>query len=220
MHRHKAISVAICSNVPGYETGECIIDPGTDSLLTKMISRISEIQEVSSSELRKKVGYLYLFEKIEDNIKKWKQFGIDHDFDTSDNEEGEEEQPCDGLEKNYAIANLMQKKMLAFKQKLEAFYDDLPIIGLNCSRFDLNLVKSKLAVILLRDPFESLSAIKKGNSYMAVTMSKFKFLDASNFLALGGKSLKAFLKAFNIQEGKGLYPYKMKSLHMKAFTRN
>lgn len=48
--------------------------------------------------------------------------------------------------------------------------------------------------------------IKKNNSYTCIANDQFKFLDISNYLA-AGTSYSGFLKAYDVTESKGFFPY-------------
>jgi len=48
--------------------------------------------------------------------------------------------------------------------------------------------------------------VKKNNNYMAITTPHLKFLDIQNYLA-PGSSYSSFLKAYNVKENKGHFPY-------------
>ena len=48
--------------------------------------------------------------------------------------------------------------------------------------------------------------VKKCNQYTAIVTSKFRFLDISNYLAVGC-SYSKFLKAYDVRSTKGYFPY-------------
>lgn len=82
----------------------------------------------------------------------------------------------------------------------------VPVLGLNSSNYDLKLIKSKLARHLQLDSDASAFTIKKNNSYTCIATTDFRFLDMTNCLAPGTSYVK-FLKAYQVEEQKGVFPY-------------
>lgn len=95
------------------------------------------------------------------------------------------------------------KKLIAL---LTRYCQQCPIIGYNSSRYDIALIRKEL---LLQNGFNQKNqnfVIKKNNSYMCISTSRLKFLDASNYLA-AGTSYDAFLKSFDTDVRKSFFPY-------------
>lgn len=90
--------------------------------------------------------------------------------------------------------------------QLEAYTSNLPVLGFNSSKYDLNLVKSKLAKHLDLNHQEHGFTVKKANAYACIATHTFRFLDISHFLA-PGTSYAAFLRAYRVEETKGFFPY-------------
>ena len=89
----------------------------------------------------------------------------------------------------------------------------IPVLGFNNAKYDLNLVKSYLIPWLRADvdPDKKeekedidINVIKKGSMYTQIGARRFKFLDISNYLA-GGASYSAFLEAYKIQKAKPIF---------------
>ncbi len=80
-------------------------------------------------------------------------------------------------------------------------------MGFNSSKYDMCLIKRKLAKHLKLDDRERFGfTIKKGSAYACIATPQFRFLDISHFLALG-TSYAEFLKAYGVSESKGFFPY-------------
>ena len=94
----------------------------------------------------------------------------------------------------------------ALNNKLETYCSQLPVLGFNSSKYDLNLVKQKLVVHLNLINEKDRFVVKKGNCYVCIANSKFKFLDITQFVA-PGYSYEKFLRSYNASEGKGFFPY-------------
>jgi len=74
------------------------------------------------------------------------------------------------------------------------------------AKYDLNLIKQKLAKHLKMHKQEHGFVVKKSNAYACITTDRFRFLDISHFLA-PGNSYAGFLKAYRVEEAKGFFPY-------------
>ncbi len=91
-------------------------------------------------------------------------------------------------------------------RKFQGNMGSLPVLGFNSAKYDLNLVKQKLAKHLRLDEQRFGFTIKKNNSYACISTDEFAFLDVSHFLA-PGTSYSGFLKAYRVQPSKGFFPY-------------
>ena len=128
------------------------------------------------------------------------------DVELNDTEDGLEEEAWEDDaaeftgEKNHPL-----KK---FYGQFEGFMSQVPVLGLNSAKYDLNLIKRSIARHLnMHDEEQKGTFIfKKCNAYACIASDQFKFLDMSQFLAAG--SLYAgFLKAFNVEEAKSFFCY-------------
>ena len=90
--------------------------------------------------------------------------------------------------------------------KIETFCDQLPVLGFNSSKYDLNLIKSQLTKCLNVTEDKQSYVIKKCNKYMVISTNKFRFLDVCSYLA-PNVSYSQFLKCYDIQEQKQHFPY-------------
>ena len=108
------------------------------------------------------------------------------------------------------------EKLTRLLGSLYHYCRQIPVLGFNSAKYDLNLVKSQLIPWLRRDADPNkdddgedtceVSVIKKGSTYTQIGARRFKFLDISNYLA-GGVSYSAFLEAYKILEAKSYFPY-------------
>ena len=96
--------------------------------------------------------------------------------------------------------------MFRLKGQLEAYCDQLPVLGYNSSSYDLNLIKKKLSYTLGLHQQPRAFVVKKANKYMCISCDKFKFLDAMQFVA-PGTSYTAFLSSYKCSVQKGFFPY-------------
>ena len=93
-------------------------------------------------------------------------------------------------------------------RQLNEYVRQLPLLGFNSSRYDLNLIKSKLLPKLGMHKVKSPFVVKKGNTYACITAEKFKLLDVSDYLA-AGYSYDSFLKAYKVPLGKSFFPLRV-----------
>ena len=100
---------------------------------------------------------------------------------------------------------LLRNALLSLESKLGEYCARLPVLGFNSAKYDLNLIKAKLAKHLDlgdKDTF----VIKRANAYTCISTPQFKFLDITSYLAAGASYAK-FLKAYGVEEEKGFFPY-------------
>ena len=95
---------------------------------------------------------------------------------------------------------LIQKKQLIdLQEHLERYCIILPIFGFKSAKYDLNLIKSNLLLILVNERNIEPTVIKKANQFIKV--GDIQLLDIMNFLG-SATSLDSFLKAYNLSETK------------------
>ena len=90
--------------------------------------------------------------------------------------------------------------------KFEGYCQQLPVLGFNSARYDLNLIKKKLAKYLKLDLMSHAFTVKRNNSYICISSDDFKFLDISQYLS-PGCSYAQFLVSFHCEQRKGYFPY-------------
>ena len=97
----------------------------------------------------------------------------------------------------------------------ERWINQVPVIGFNSGKYDLNLIKKYFVEELAKAEVTPLGgALKhpeifvacKENDYMFLTTDKFKFLDIKNFLG-GGMSYDKWCKSLGCKLDKLVFPY-------------
>ena len=83
--------------------------------------------------------------------------------------------------------------------------DQVPVLGFNCGRYDLNLIKEHFAE-LLADTASKVQVAKKANTTMFMKTDHFLFLDIINYLG-PGTSYEAWVKAYGCSTQKSWLPY-------------
>ena len=105
-----------------------------------------------------------------------------------------------------SVAKIMQNKMHILNEKLKKYCAEIPVLGFNSAKYDLNLIHSELASVLDICNNKKGFVIKKNNAYMCITNGRLRFLDITQYLP-PGKSYAQFLQSFKIAEHKGFFFY-------------
>ena len=97
------------------------------------------------------------------------------------------------------------KVLSQLEEKLNAYIQELPVLGFNSGKYDLNASKEFLFSYLIKhQPIKF--TVKRNNNHMCIKTDSLKFLDISNYLA-PGFSYDQFLKAYECEQTKGFFPY-------------
>ena len=100
----------------------------------------------------------------------------------------------------------IKQRLCELYGKFMRYCEQVPVLSFNGGKYDLNLLKSKLAKHLNLHNDNTAFVIKKPNNYTCISTENFKFLDVTNYLA-PGFSYATFLRAFEVDEKKGFFPY-------------
>lgn len=101
-----------------------------------------------------------------------------------------------------------------FLIKVESYCSNIPVVGFNSSFYDINLAAKYgfIKEILSRDT--SPMIIKSGTRYKVIKTNQFTFLDQMGYCA-PGTDLSQFIKAYDIGQQKGYFPYEWFDSHEK-----
>ena len=91
------------------------------------------------------------------------------------------------------------------KQQLEQYLQELPVVGFNTRKYDVNATKID-SFIRLVDSDKIKYTVKRNNTFMCIKTEKLKFLDITNYLAPEFR-YSQYLKAYKCTEQKGFFPY-------------
>ena len=180
IEKHVPISVSVSSNVPRFTSPKFIDNANLDKLLEEMISYMNEIGEKTENLAKSK------WHDVLEQLKVLRE-----EFEGED----EDDDPSTFAKK---VKTLTGNFLLYCKQ--------ISVTAFNSAKYDLNLVKAKLAKHLNLDTAEKPFTVKKNNAYMCISNDQFKFLDICQYLA-PGSSYSKFLVAFQIEEKKSYFPY-------------
>ena len=93
----------------------------------------------------------------------------------------------------------------AQQQKIEESCNQVPVVGFNSGRYDLNLIKNHLAQ-RLAETTNKVRVAKNGNKTMFLLTWGFRFLDIINYLG-PGTSYEKWVKAYECKSVKSWFPY-------------
>ena len=187
--RHVPLSVSLASNVPGYEPAQCYVTDGdSDKLVDDMMDHLTAISDAAFESLKPS------YESVLDKLKMLKE-----EWDSAEEECGLEE-----AENEDEVAG--KHRTNPFKKLLDHLFSclqQLPVIGFNSGKYDLNMIKRSFVPLLISN---NAAVIKRQNTYMCLYTDKLKFVDICNYLA-PGVSYAKYLTAYGCELGKGHFPY-------------
>ncbi|XP_070567231.1 uncharacterized protein [Ptychodera flava] len=174
--KHELLSVSVCSNVPSYEEPRCFITDGNPQhLVSEMLQYLQTISERCYEIMKPR--FQEFLEELDKRIQK-----------EGGSKEGDDDHPLCRLKTRF-INHLKQ----------------LPVLGFNSGRYDLNAAKAYMWPELLRESTVKF-VIKRCSDYLTLETDTLRFLDISNYVS-HGCSYSQFLKAYNATEEKGFFPY-------------
>ena len=185
--RHVPLSVSVASNVPGYEPSLCFVTDGdADKLVGCMMTRLNTISDAAFASLLPL--YADVLADLDARKYAWE-------------EEAEEEEEAEGG------GNNPYKTLIG---QLLGWLRQLPVVGFNSGKYDLNVVKKFFIPLLIHN---NAAVIKRQNTFMCFSTTNLKFLDVTQYLA-PGVSYDKYLKAYGCELQKGHFPYEyMDDLH-------
>ena len=90
----------------------------------------------------------------------------------------------------------MQKNQLIdLQEHFERYCNALPVFRFNEAKYDLNLIKSYLLPILVKEQHIQPTVIKNGNQFVSFKLGDLQLLVSKKFLGVG-TSLDRLLKAY------------------------
>ena len=210
--RHVPLSVSMASNVSGHEDAQYYITNGdSDKLVGDMIRGLSAISDAAFDMLIS--SYDNVLNELEVRKEAWDE-AERMAFKEDESKQEDDEEVEMGEVKSNPYKTLIGQ--------LLGWLHQLPVIGFNSGKYDLNVVKQFFVSYLLKpskqddndhdeeeeeeDDDETRFVIKRQNTFMCFSTRKLRFLDIINFLA-PGYSYDKYLKAYGCKLQKGHFPY-------------
>ena len=186
--RHVPLSVSVASNVPGYEPAQCYITDGdSDKLVADMMVHLTAISDTAYDALLP--SYVDVLADLDARKHAWEE-------ETKEAEEEDEEQEAENGKKTVNPYKTLENQ-------LQVWLHQLPVVGFNSGRYDLNAIKKFFVPLLIHN---NAAVIKRHNTYMCLSTDQLKFVDICNYLA-PGVSYDKYLKAYGCELQKGHFPY-------------
>ena len=175
---HVPLSVSLASNVPGHEDAQCYITNGdSDKLVADMMVGLVATSDAAYDLL--KPSYGSVMNELEARKEAW------------DDAESE------------ANAEDKTNPFNTLAGQLHGWLHQLPVIGFNSGKYDLNMIKRSFVPLLISN---NAAVIKRENTYMCLYTDKLKFVVICNYLA-PGVSYAKYLTAYGCELGKCHFPY-------------
>ena len=196
--RHEVLSVSVSSNIPGHRKPKCFVTNGDPAVV---VGKLMEVLEAMSDEARGMLEERFrdVFEQLLQLSGEWAEHESVRDDVDGHGDEGSDDDETHERKNPY-------NKLIG---QLHRHLEQLPVIGFNSGRYDLNVIKRYITPYNGDDDEENRSSffvIKKNNNFMCLSTPTLKFLDMTNYLA-PGFSYDKYLKAYGCAVTKGFLPY-------------
>ena len=183
--RHVPLSVSLASNVPGLEPAQCYVTDGdSDKLVADMMSHLHAVSDAAFESL--KPSYESVLNELEARKEEWDDAESEANTEEEENEKESKTNPF----------NTLAGQLLGWLRQL-------PVVGFNSGKYDLNVVKKFFIPLLIHN---NAAVIKRQNTFMCFSTTNLKFLDVTQYLA-PGVSYDKYLKAYGCELQKGHFPY-------------
>ena len=208
--RHVPLSVSVASNVHGHERVQCLV---TDGDTNKLVSAMMDILRAMSDAAYDKIKHSYedVLEQLAKELTNW--------------DEREQTTRAATDKKSRRTINPNKKLM----GQLDGRMHQLPVIGFNSGKYDLNAIKLFFIPYFLsksktgeqeeevqqeehddkeeeNEGIGSFFVIKRNNTFMCLSTDRLKFLDMTNYIA-PGFSYDKYLKVYGCEVTKGHFTY-------------
>ena len=212
--QHVPLSVSLASNVPGHETPHChVTDGDSDKLVSSMMSDLGAISNAAFYML------IPSYDNVLNELEIRKEACAEAEREAPKEAESKQED-----DDEVDMGNTKTNPYKTLIGQLLGWLHQLPVIGFNSGKYDLNVVKQFFVPYLLKpskqddndedideeeeddDDDETRFVIKRQNTFMCFTTKKLKFLDITSYLA-PGFSYDKYLKAYGCELQKGHFPY-------------
>ena len=156
--KHEPLSVSICSNVPGFVEPKCFITMGkAEDLVLEMVNYLHNIQTTSHAYVQE--AHQTYYKCLVELLQQKQQLEENEENTDDDVVMDETEESGDKGKKSHPL--------YAVKLKYEQWMTQIPVIGFNSGKYDINMVKPHLVKVLMKmDAIKFV--VKKSNSFMCL----------------------------------------------------
>ena len=157
--KHVPASVSICSNVPEFTEPVCLISHGNpNELVAEMVEHLESISAAAEVNFMEYPEMEVLFESIEQKLKEQEE---EEEEEAEEKEEEDEEEEEETSPKKKPVPPLFK-----LKANLKGYLAQLPVVGYNSGKYDINALKAFLIPILMDD---LKFTIKKTHNFMCLS---------------------------------------------------
>ena len=167
--QHHPVSVSIASNIENFQESERFVNTDAVQLINQMMSYITEISLYNKELMTEKYNEVYSI--LNELISKYNDISL-----------------TDSSKSNHdsKIQSNFFKSVTNITKVLDRYISQIPVIGFNSGKYDLNLIKKYIMSYIVENYTEQdIHTIKKENSYLSISTPEVKFIDISNYLAAG-----------------------------------
>ena len=150
--QHHPISVSIASNAETSQESACFVNRNANQLIDQMMSYISEISLYNKEIMTEK--YYEKYHQLDELISKYNN---NHDSSKSDNDR--------------EFNSHFFKSLNNIKKELDRYVTQIPVVGFNSGKYDLNLIKKYIMSYIVENYDEQdIHTIKKENSDLSIRL--------------------------------------------------
>ena len=169
-----------------------------------MASDNEEHEEEIESESKEDRAFLDDETNEQEDMSFYRRLNVELDNERREERQGRREEMADCEDMLFGEAQTSDNKVLyELEEKLNAYIQELPVLGFNSGKYDLNATKEFLFPYLIEtQPIKF--TVKRNSNHMCLKIEFLKFLDISNYLA-PGFTYDQFLKANECEQTKGFF---------------
>ena len=112
-----------------------------------------------------------------------------------------------------------KNQLIDLQEHFERYYNTLSVFGFNSAKYDINLMKSYLLLILVNEQQIEPTVIKKTNQFVSFMFRDAQLLDFMNFFG-GATSVDSFRKAYKTEKTESFSPMSGSTIPKSWTTKN
>ena len=203
--KHVPITVSISSNLIAMRIFPSNYNPR--NLIESLIDAVES--SATQSKAQMKLTFLEVEATIKSKLARTMEFLNERRFRKHSVFEFEDHCFEDDNEEKDASTHFLQmqkNQSIELQEHLERYCNILPVFGFNSAKYDTNLIKSYLFIILINETNMEPSVIIKSDQFVSFKFGDVQVLDIMKFLG-GATSLDSFLKAYKTSPTKVFFLY-------------
>ena len=152
--QHVPVSVSIASNVKDFESPKCFVNRNTSELISDTMTYLQKNSKHNTQYLRCKYEEVLLqLDNLMDEYQDTYPYDLELESDESHDEDAEGSKA--------KLASHFCKTIENIKEEFDRYINQLPVIGFNSDKYDVNLIKKEImAYISMHHPESEIFTIK------------------------------------------------------------